>query len=245
LQIDPGLYGYIQLFLLSDILHFASIAIIVLALISKSTSSEKYFLWLVAFIVFAAPFFWDANSNNCFINYSLELLGGQPPRIFFPLLPWLVYPLLGFYIGRLLQKNENQKIKTWIGFDSFWIVGLLLMLGASILKYWLHTTDLSSFYRTAPLDTILHIGFVLFALSAWHWISQNVKPNALFSLLTYCSRHITRIYIIQWIMICWMLPFIGYQESGFIGTIILIFLTSTITLITSLLIDITKPVKIN
>ncbi|MEJ0080922.1 MAG: heparan-alpha-glucosaminide N-acetyltransferase domain-containing protein [Puia sp.] len=235
LQIQNSWHGYMQLFLLGDILHFASVAMIILFFVSKFPSNRRVELYIAAGICLFSPLFWDAGSNNLMIDYCLHLFGGEPPAIFFPVLPWLIYPLLGLYIGRILQKKDQ-----WIGFDSFWIIGLGILIIASLLKYFLHEDSISSFYRTTPLDTLLHVGFALIILSVWHWISRNVKANILFQLFTYASRYITQIYIIQWIVICWLLPFTGYHRTGFFGTGFLIMLTSIITLFISLLINISK-----
>jgi uncharacterized membrane protein len=238
LQVDPGIHGYTQLFLLGDILHFAAISLIVLAIIFKFKKYEKIAVWVSVFICFTAPLFWDAASNNGLINYGLELAGGQPPHVYFPLLPWLVYPLLGLSIGGIIKQKEN-----WLGLDSFWIPGSLLIVIVFAFKYFLQNTDFRSFYRTTPLDTIIHTGFVLIMLSLWHWISIYTKPNYLFKLFSYASRRITRIYIIQWILIYWLLPFTGYQQTGFIGSVFLIFLISFLTLLVSLFIDLAKSSK--
>jgi uncharacterized membrane protein len=238
LQVDKGAPGYLQLFLLGDILQFASISLIVMAIVSKFKFSGTIALWVAMAICIISPLFWDVASNNNFVTYLLNLIGGQPPQIFFPLFPWLVYPLLGFYIGGILQKKEQ-----WLGFDSFWIVGLALIVLSSAVKYLLHSNDLSSFYRTTPLDTLLHIGFVLTMLSFWHWVQKNVKPNILFKLFTYCSKQITQIYFIQWVLICWLLAFIDYQQSGFMVSIFLIFVNSIATLMLSLIIQMIKTDK--
>jgi uncharacterized membrane protein len=140
LQIQSGWRGYMQLFLLGDILHFASIAMIILFFVSKFPSNRNVELYIATGICLISPLFWDAGSNNLIINYCLHLFGGQPPSVFFPILPWLIYPLFGFYIGRILQKKDQ-----WIGFDSFWIIGLCILIIASLLKYFLHENSISSF----------------------------------------------------------------------------------------------------
>jgi uncharacterized membrane protein len=235
LQVDPGIHGYIRLLAVGDILHFAAIAIVVVGIVCRFRDYDRVAAWMAVAICFAGPWLWDASSDNGFANYGLQILGGQPPAVFFPLLPWLVYPLLGLCLGKMIQQE-----RPWLGFDSFWIAGVALMILAATIKYILHDESFSSFYRTKPLDTLLHVGFVLIALSCWHWISLYVKPNGLFKLFSYASRQITQIYIIQWILICWMLSFFSYQQSGIIGTIFLIILTSIITLTISLTIDLTK-----
>ncbi len=254
LQVGPGIHGYIQLFAVGDILHFAAIAILVMGIVVGFRDYDRVAAWMAVAICFASPWLWDAASDNGFANYGLRIIGGKPPVVFFPLLPWLVYPLLGLCLGKMIQKIPNtnsdqntdlyppadQNQKPWLGFDSFWLIGLVFMLFAAILKYFLREDSFTSFYRTIPIDTIIHVGFVFMALSFWYWITLHVKANALFRLFNYASRHITRIYIIQWILICWLLPFISYQQSGFIGSLFLIFQTSIITLATSLMIDLTK-----
>jgi uncharacterized membrane protein len=248
LQIDPGIHGYTRLFAVGDILHFATIAILVMGIVCRFKEYDRVAAWMAVAICFTGPWLWDASSDNGFAHYGLQIIGGQPPAVFFPLLPWLVYPLLGLYLGKMLQKahslNSNQNPdsnqRPWFGFDSFWIAGLSLILLAATIKYFLHEESFSSFYRTTPLDTLLHVGFTLIVLSCWHWVSIYVKPNGLFRLFSYASRHITQVYIIQWILVCWLLPFINYQQSGLIGSLFLILLTSIMTLTISLIIDLVK-----
>jgi uncharacterized membrane protein len=238
LQVDPGIHGYIRLLAVGDILHFAAIATLVMGMVCGFRDYDRVAAGMAVAICFAGPWLWDAASDNGFVRYGLQILGGQPPAVFFPVLPWLVYPLLGLCLGKMIRQE-----KPWLGFDSFWIAGVVLILLAAILKYFLHEDSVSSFYRTTALDTVLHVGFTLVALSTWHWIGFFVKPNAVFKLFTYVSRHITQIYIIQWILICCLLPFISYQQSGLTVSLLLIFMTSMITLTASLIIDLTKSRK--
>jgi hypothetical protein len=71
-----------------------------------------------------------------------------------------------------------------------------------------------SFYRTRSADTAIHLGIVLVWLWIWEGLSVYVKPNAFFRLLQFGSRNITLIYLIQWPLICWLLPVFGYQDLG-------------------------------
>jgi len=233
LQIQNGSYGYLQLFLIGDILHFASIALIVLFIVHRL----KNYQWIalaVAFIVcIASPFIWDIHCRYFLVDYFFQLIGGQSPHVFFPLFPWLVYPLIGLTIGYWFQKAKHQKV--------FWLlrdIGWLMIIISLIIKYFLKENELSIFYRTNPFDTTLHIGVVFVALSIWDWISINVKQNHFFRLLTYLSEHITQVYIIQWVIICWLLPIFGYQTLSFIPSVFCILLTTFLTLTISFFINV-------
>jgi uncharacterized membrane protein len=136
----------------------------------------------------------------------VTLIGGQPPAVFFPLFPWLVFPLVGLVIGYWLNRNPPDRF-LFIG-----LAGIALVLVGELVSFFV--TPSVSFYRTRPADTAVHLGIVLVWLWIWEGVSVYVKSNAFFRLLELSSRNITLIYLIQWPLICWLLPLFGYQELG-------------------------------
>ncbi|SRR6266536_6114607 len=223
LQVNNDFEGRMQMFLLGDILHFAALTLLILFFVSRLQHYYHYALYVAIFICFTSPFFWDAYCTNPAINYILQLTGGQPPRVYFPLLPWLVYPLVGLSIGYFFQ-TETKEIFLKLG-----IIGCLLVAGGYVLQHYFLNDPASSFYRTYPADTIQHIGIVLITLDLWELVERYVKPNYFFKLLSYSSLHITQIYCIQWILIFWLLPLFGYQQLDLIPSLFCIILTTIIT----------------
>ncbi|HSZ86199.1 MAG TPA: heparan-alpha-glucosaminide N-acetyltransferase domain-containing protein, partial [Puia sp.] len=207
LQIQDGVASYAQLLLLGDILHFAALAQLVLFSIQRMKHYHIVTIVLAGFYCVMSPMFWDIHSRYQALDYLYQLTGGAPPKVFFPFLPWIVYPLVGLFIGHYFKTTERQKVY-WYVRDIGWI-----LIGSScIMKYAFKIAAELSFYRTYPNDTMIHLGIVLVWLSCWDWIQDNVKDNFFFKILRYMSRHITKIYIIQWIIICWLLPIFAYQK---------------------------------
>jgi hypothetical protein len=193
-------------FLLGDILHFAAIALPITYGIYQLRHYWVYAIATAAFIAICAPFFWDRASCSPVTNYIAALVGGQPPAVFFPLFPWLVYPLAGLVIGYWLNRNPPDRF-LFIG-----LTGVVLIVVGEVLAYF--QLPSLSFYRTRSGDTAVHLGVVLVWLWIWEGFVSYVKPNAGFRLLQFASRHITLIYLIQWPLICWLLPLFGYQNLG-------------------------------
>jgi uncharacterized membrane protein len=231
LKIQNGSDGYMQLLLLGDILHFAALAQLVLFSVQRLKNFHLVAIILAGFYCVISPRFWDMHSRYPALDYLFQLSGGAPPKVFFPFFPWIVYPLTGLFIGHYFKTGERQKI-FWYMRDIGWI----LVITSCLIKYSFKMVNELSFYRTYPDDTLIHLGIVLVWLSCWEWIAENVNDNLFFRMLRYMSRHITAIYITQWIIICWLLPAFGYQKLDLLQTICSIMLTSFLTISVSLLI---------
>jgi uncharacterized membrane protein len=191
-------------FLLGDILHFAALALPVTYGICRLRHCWVYAIVTAAFVGVFAPYFWDHASCSPVANYIAVLVGGQPPAVFFPLFPWLTYPLVGLAVGYWLNRNPPDRF-LFIG-----LTGIAMILFGEIAGY--YGSPSTGFYRTRPAETAIHVGIVLI----WLWICEGlavyVKSNAFYRLLQFASRHITLIYFIQWPLICWLLPLFGYHE---------------------------------
>lgn len=205
---------------LGDILHFSAIATALLLVVYRLPSYQRVALYAAMTVAVTAPFLWDIHFSNPLLNYISSLVGGQPPRVFFPLFPWLVYPFFGLYAGYYYQRNPNRAA-TRLG-----LLGIMLLVTGLLLEYFFLADNPFGFYRTAIPATIWHLGSVLLALYLWHMISLVLNGNPIVKLFIHSSKHITIIYIIQWVMICWSLPVFGYQQLDVISsTIVMIAMT--------------------
>lgn len=197
-------------FLLGDILHFASISLPILFLVYQLKHYAYWSVFIAIAIMLLSPYVWDVKTEFVFVDWLLQLTGGQPPTVFFPLFPWLVYPLIGMSLGYFLKHHEVHYILRKAG-----VVGTALL----IFSLGLPTTTGSSFYRTKYPDTLFHLGFVLLWLAIIYWLARKFKINLFSKLLMFCSKHITTIYIIQWVAIFWCLAFTGYQQLNLLPVI--------------------------
>lgn len=192
---------------IGDILHFASIAIVVLCILHQLKFYPFIAAALSIFIIFLSPLLWDETTGINVLDYFAGLFNGHPPAVFFPVFPWLAYPLAGLTLGYFLRREEASRVIKVSG--SLGILLLVISLGLPatlVLDPW------PGFYRTRPADSFFHLGLVLTWLALFHWLTGKVRSNPFFDLLRFCSRHITAIYIIQWLLICWCLPVTGYGE---------------------------------
>jgi uncharacterized membrane protein len=209
-----GSKGMLELLLMGDILQQAAFAYLVVALLYKL---PRYaFLSIVfAFVVAGiSPWLWDAHSVNPCLDYLLTLCTGQPPKTFFPVLPWLTYSLTGLALGYYIRRYPPSR---------FYPVILVCGIACIVAGKWLESCEAAawerSFYRTGPAGTFYHIGLVLLWLCLCRLTVKWLKNNFFLDLLNWLSRYITRIYFIQWVIICWMIPVFGYARLRLAGSL--------------------------
>ncbi len=231
LNIDAGSKDYLTLFSIGDILHFAALATLSLYAVSKMKYPGFTAIGLASIYTVLSPYFWDIHSRYAVADYLFLLFGGSPPEVFFPFFPWIVYPLVGLSIGVFIKRSKELKYPFWLCRDMGWV---LIILG-NLLSRILNQDTGTSFYRSDFNGTIIHVGIVLVWLSVWQWIEENVAHNYFFDVLVYMSRNITSIYIIQWIIIFWLLPVFGYQRLGTDASVCAIALTGFLTFTISFL----------
>lgn len=210
LHVIRDLHGMLMMLLTGDILHFAAIALLVIYGVSRLPRYPVCALVLAIIVCFGSPLLFDLHCSNAFGNYFLSLLSGQPPRVFFPLLPWLMYPLVGLMIGHYIQQQKP------LVFGYCLIAGFVLLL-LSCAPWMPYANKFNvSFYRTYPSGSLYHTGIVLVWLYMAHWLSKCCadRHRLFFGFFTFLSRNITLVYIVQWGLICWTFLFFDFRELG-------------------------------
>jgi hypothetical protein len=225
-----------HLLLIGDILQCAGIALGILTILKRLPYAQVYALFLAYIVILCAPLFWDLHDDNYMADHLLHLIGGQPNAVFFPLFPWLAYPLAGMAVGRYFQSQ-------WTSLLALTITGGFLLASGYAMQlvdaHFPHT----SFWRTYPDKTIMHLGFVLLWVSLWMWVDEpasyvlrssnevsihkkllwlHILLARVIQFLCYCSYHITLIYLFQWVVIFMLLGITGYHVLNLTTTVIMI-----------------------
>jgi hypothetical protein len=194
-QVDifPYLFGV-------DILHLAGLALIFIGLTKKILErSVALTLAITLVIAFAGALHFHFNSN-IFLKYFLSFLQGASSWSYFPLLPWLAYPLTGFILSRLFQRGSeisspDAKAKLAM------LLGLVVFLGFTFRDAVRTSADLSKYYHHGIvffLWTLVFLGgYVLFVKE----IHDRFREWMIVRYLKWLGRYVTVAYVIQWILI--------------------------------------------
>lgn len=218
LQLIPG-HEVIQLLLMGDIFHCAAIALLIIHFMYRV---RNYWLWSIFAAMVCVVISPLVSPDHP--NYLAQLFIGAPPRIFFPVVSWLPYPLLGLTIGYGLRRRKNETIK-YLG-----MTGSLITIIAVIMLILCSQFSEYGYYRPQIIESLAHIGIVLLYQWLWFQIIRRIPQGRFVELLQFSSENITTFYCIQWIFICWLIPFTGYQTMNLQQTVMMAIYTTAISL---------------
>ncbi|WP_103071598.1 heparan-alpha-glucosaminide N-acetyltransferase domain-containing protein [Aquimarina sediminis] len=209
----------IYMLLTGDILQLAGVSLLFMGIINKF-SKNKYVPLVIAFII--AVVTKEVHGFRLGIggiDYILDLIWGAEWNVYFAVFPWFSFILIGMFFG--MWYKEKNKSDAHI-FKRMGIAGIFLMIIGGGLCFSNFEYHFGDYFHLGPGGTIYLAGFNLILMWLANLLVSKVKENRVFDFFFYCSKRVTTIYIIQWVVICWGMGALGYQQFGIIGVLILI-----------------------
>jgi len=200
-----------------DILQFAGMAYLTLAVVRRITRNPWIWIGLAAVVAGVSPLIWGFETGVPALDGIFALLGGgDGEHVAFPLFAWIAYPLVGMAIGQWLSTSvERGKLFrriAWVGAGVFIAGGALTLTNIDF-----HIGD---YWRTGPGGVLTITGYVLL----WIWLLNLIAEPVLRSwpgrVLGFWSRNITVFYFTHWVLLGWSVLLVGYEAYGPIGTLI-------------------------
>lgn len=183
-----------------DIFYFAGLAIILLSLL-KIIKSQK--AWIAIGLAILVAIFTSVVNEKLMVperNYIYPFIGGSWSWSYFPLFPWLVYPLAGFAFSHFEQHifslMKSKKIITTI---LLVIISILVIVFG---KQGIETTiNLPAYYHHTFWFSMWVFGVVIIWSLMLRVIVQQFPQKWPLKGLMWLGKNITVFYIVQWLII--------------------------------------------
>ena len=184
-----------------DILHFAGLSLLLIALLKKQLETN---LWLVGGLILLSVFLGQTLiafiPNNDLLKYVTSFFYGSTTWSYFPLFPWLTYPLLGILFYKLIYvvdisflQKRNFKIVVYMLFSLFLVLTIPYAISIS--------SDLLRYYHHDSIFTLWIIVFMIFYVFLVNEMNSIFGQTNLFKYIAWLGKHVTFVYVIQWILI--------------------------------------------
>lgn len=202
-----------------DILQLAGVSLLFMGVVNK-VSKNKYVPLVIALcIILTTKVFHGFRLGIVGVDYVLDLLWGAEWNVYFAVFPWFSFILIGVFFGKWYK--ETNKSNNYI-FLRMLIGGIVLMLIGGVLCYSDYQYHFGDYFHLGPGGAFYLAGFNLVLLWIAHIMVTRIKANAVFNFFYYCSKRVTTIYLIQWVIICWGMGIFGYQNYGVVDVLLFI-----------------------
>lgn len=191
----------LSLFFTIDILQMTGLSLLIFSGLKKYSDKKFIFPVLILFILASSPYLWGIfpyfNEINPFF--------GTGSVIEFPLFPWVIYFLLGMYLSKYLLLYFNKTTK-----KSFIFYGTVLII-TGIFTF--DIFPIGDYYRSGLRIHFIMIGFTLIWFVLCSYLAKLVeKQNFINNTISFWSRNVTSMYIIQWIIYGWSILILNINK---------------------------------
>lgn len=183
-----------------DIFYLAGMSIIILSVLKTLKYGQQWVAIALILFVSGSTSYFNEILMVTERNYILPFIGGEYSWSYFPLFPWLAYPLIGFLFlkteSRIREFIQKQKVVS-IAFLAF-----VLILVVLFSRFGIETTiNLSKYYHHTFLFFLWTLGVdVLWVLLLW-FLVQKFSEFPAIVFLRWLGKNITVFYVIQWLII--------------------------------------------
>lgn len=196
-----------------DILQFAGISFIIIGLLKRIIPWKKALTIAGFAVMFIAPLLWKIQDVEGVPGYLMSLLFGGSHYNFFPIIPWIAFPLIGMGYGELLKQSKDKNKFFMI---SIIVGALMIVFGFSVVSSF-ETSLYEQWYKGVfrqgklpPLVSVIFTGFLFVWVPVCYFITKKVKNSRFFDFLYFWSKNVTWFYAIQWLIIGWACTFLPY-----------------------------------
>ncbi|NPD47099.1 MULTISPECIES: acyltransferase [unclassified Lentimicrobium] len=183
-----------------DIFYLAGLSIVILSVLKAIEKGQKWLVFGLILLVVGSTSYLNELLMVAERNYILAFIAGKYSWSYFPLFPWLAYPLLGFLFQKIeLQTKELiQKFKK----GAIIVLGSILIFVLAFSEFGIETTiNLSEYYHHDFYFFLWALGLVILWVTLFWFIVQKFPQFPVIVFLRWLGKNITVFYVIQWLII--------------------------------------------
>ena len=184
-----------------DFLLFAGLAIIIIAVLKKILEKRILITVALSFVVaFLGHFLVQFQTENEILTHVSAFIYGNYHWSYFPIFPWMAYPMIGMAISQIHRKHDLEKIITQKVQPIIFVIGVLF-IGFTI-KFGITTSaDLQEYYHHGILFFCWTISFLIVYGIFIHRVNLSIGNTKVFNYLKWLGKNVTAMYFIQWVFI--------------------------------------------
>ncbi|NJD28149.1 MAG: acyltransferase [Chloroflexi bacterium] len=227
-QIDP----FTPWWLLStvDVHHMAGLSLLTIALLRLGSKPSWTWVALGVAVVAVTPLVRGLSFGTPLLDAPLTPVWGDAPNVYYALMPWVVYPLVGAVFGMYVARARDRVA-------TFRRAGALGAVLCAVGGAWILVDppgfDINTYWRQ-PAQMVVGIMGVVFL---WAWlcevVTRRVPANRAFDVVYGWSGRVIAMYFAHWLIVTWSIGLIGFRslslEAVLVGMVVAVALTAYVS----------------
>jgi uncharacterized membrane protein len=200
-----------------DVHHMAGLSLIAIAALRIQAKPGWAWLAIAAGIVLAGPFLRGLEFGTPLLDAPLTPILGGAPNVYYAVVPWIAYPLVGGVFGSLVARAADQPRV----FRNAALVGVgLIAAGIAWFQIAPPSFDVNTYWHMPPSYFVAILGLVLVWLFACDLVVRHVPANPVFAFLYGWSGRVIAIYFTHWLVVGWGVGIFGFRDQPLAGALI-------------------------
>lgn len=197
IQLDPFRYIFG-----ADILPLAGLSILFISTIKPifKQSFFPYFSMSIALSIIASLLPEFPIKQNTFLDYVTSFIYRSTEWSYFPFIPWVSYPLLGFSFS-LLREKINIKTLITPRVYIFTLIIFLIFFYASAEYAIDIASNLNLYYSHGLLFYLWTVIFLIGWIFIFALLEKSFGNSILFLYTKWIGKNVTAAYVFQWLLI--------------------------------------------
>lgn len=204
-----------------DVHHMAGLSLIGIAGLRVLTGRPGWiWLALAALVVVTGPFVRGLEFGTPILDGPLTPILGGAPNVYYAVIPWVAYPLLGAVYGTAMVRAGNEAGARIRVFRLGALLGLAMCVtGIALFTFAPPTFDVNTYWRMPPSYFIAITGLVLVWLWGCDIAVRHVRANRAFTFLYGWSANVIAIYFTHWVVVGWGVGVFGFRSQPLEGAL--------------------------
>lgn len=209
---DPICIQYVYLFFCVDILQFAAMAMLVVALFKKLKLKPVVMVGIaVVFSVVGQLLQWVTTGSDVG-DIAVGFLWRSHDYAYFPLLSWLIFPVCGYAFSSVWQRLEDKGRFFRLVTPISWVITVvyfasMIPLGEYYLSGW-------EYYGMGILDVVFALIICLAMLGLGYYLNR--WGGCVASWLSSMGHRVTSIFCIHWTILYFLCTFLMCYYEAYI-----------------------------
>ncbi len=203
-----------------DILQLAGCSLVLIAMLLRFGAPRPRWLGIGAFLVVAAPLVRGLGGGVPVLGAALGPIWGDASNVFYPVVPWAMYPIVGAVFGSALVRARTLGRERAVLGQAAIAGALLAVAGGVAIVLTRPAFDVTTYWHHPPAFAVAILGFVL----CWTWACDRLvaafgsaRP---IRLLERAGRRVTAVYVVHWLIIGWGIGLVGFRALELSGTLV-------------------------